>query len=277
MQPRRAAKNLVMLALALGLAAFGRCGAPEPTWKLAWSDEFDGPALQSPDPAKWTFDVGTGPNRDGWGNSQWEYDTARPENASLDGNGNLAITAINESYVDKDYTSARLLTKGLFQQAYGRFEARIQLPRGRGLWPAFWLLGADVDTNTWPACGEIDIMEYRGQEPTQVTGTVHGPGYSGKDGITSTRALSGGATFDGAFHVFAVEWTPDWITWELDGVTWNQVVPAAVPAGGAWVFDHPFFILLNLAVGGNYVGAPDPSVFPQTMLVDYVRVYERVP
>jgi beta-glucanase (GH16 family) len=275
MPSRRAAKNLVMLALALGLSAFGRCGTSEPTWKLTWSDEFEGPALQSPDAGKWTFDVGTGVG--GWGNLQWEYDTARPQNASLDGNGNLAITAIKEEFGGKHYTSARLLTKGLFQQAYGRFEARIKLPTGQGVWPAFWLLGADVDTNAWPACGEIDIMEYRGQEPKRVTGSLHGPGYSGDKAITASHDLAGPAGFNDDFHVFAVEWTPDWVAWELDGAVWQVVVPKGIPAGGSWVFDHPFFAILNVAVGGYYVGDPNPAVFPQTMLVDYVRVYERVP
>jgi beta-glucanase (GH16 family) len=274
MPVRHAVKSVLVLLLGLGLSAFGRCGA-EPKWTLTWSDEFDGPAGQSPDPAKWGFDVGTGVG--GWGNLQQEYDTARPENASLDGNGNLAITARRESYLESQYTSARLLTKGLFAQAHGRFEARIQLPRGQGVWPAFWLLGADVETTTWPACGEIDIMEYRGQEPQRVTGSLHGPGYSGNHAITASQDLAGSATFDQAFHVFAVEWTPDWVAWELDGAVWQVVVPKGLPAGGQWVFDHPFFAILNVAVGGYYVGDPDPGAFPQTMLVDYLRVYERAP
>jgi beta-glucanase (GH16 family) len=217
--------------------------------------------------------VGTGIG--GWGNNQWEYDTARPENASMDGLGNLVITSIRENYQGKPYTSARLKTQGLFDQAYGRFEARMKLPVGQGLWPAFWMLGNDIDVNGWPACGEIDVMEYRGQEPQRVTGSLHGPGYSGGSAITGSRDLSGGAGFNDDFHVFALEWTPDWVAWELDGVTWQVVVPKGIPKGGTWVFDHPFFILLNVAVGGNYVGAPDPSVFPQTTLVDYVRVYEQ--
>jgi beta-glucanase (GH16 family) len=272
MQAGRTARALVVLLLGLGLTGFGRCGT-EPKWTLIWSDEFDGPAGDSPDPARWSFDVGTGIG--GWGNNQWEYDTARPENASTDGLGNLVITSIHETYQGKPYTSARLKTKGLFEQAYGRFEARMKLPVGQGLWPAFWLLGNDIDADGWPACGEIDIMEYRGQEPQRVTGSLHGPGYSGGSAITGSHDLSGGATFDQDFHVFAVEWTPDWVAWELDGVVWQVVVPKGLPKGGEWVFDHPFFILLNVAVGGNYVGTPDPAAFPQQTLVDYVRVYER--
>jgi beta-glucanase (GH16 family) len=258
--------------LVMGLSAFGRC-SDEPTWKLTWSDEFDGAAGQSPDPTKWAFDVGVGPAGDGWGNQQLEYDTARPENAALDGAGNLVITARRESYGGKQYTSARMHTRGLFAQARGRFEARIKLPAGQGLWPAFWLLGSDLDVCGWPACGELDIMEYRGQDPQRVTGSLHGPGYSGGDAVGGTTALADGAGFDDDFHVFAVEWTEAWIAWDLDGEIWQVVVPEALPAGGTWVFDHPFFVLLNLAVGGNYVGPPDPSVFPQAMIVDYVRVY----
>jgi beta-glucanase (GH16 family) len=274
MQATRAAKAGLAVVLGLGLMGFGRCG-DEPRWKLTWSDEFDGPAGQSPDATRWAFDVGTGVG--GWGNLQLEYDTARPENASLDGQGHLVITSRKEAYQGSQYTSARMKTKGILAQKYGRFEARMKLPRGQGLWPAFWLLGADVDTNTWPACGEIDIMEYRGQEPRRVTGTVHGPGYFGKNAVTGNRDLPGPAGFDADFHVFAVEWSPDWIAWELDGAIWQVVVPAGLPAGGTWVFDHPFFVLLNVAVGGYYVGVPDDSVFPQTTVVDYVRVYEREP
>lgn len=269
---RRASRLGLWVLLVIGTAGFGRCG-DEPRWRLTWADEFDGAAGQSPDPARWAFDVGTGAN--GWGNKQLEYDTARPENASLDGASNLVITARRESYSGSAYTSARLHTKGLFAQRHGRFEARIKLPRGQGLWPAFWMLGANIDGVGWPACGEIDVMEYRGQEPGVVTGTVHGPGYSGTNPITASFTLPGGAGFDETFHVFAVEWTPDWIAWELDGKVWQVVVPGARPAGTAWPFDQPFSILLNMAVGGNYVGPPDPSVFPQTMLVDWVRVYEK--
>lgn len=263
-----------MALLGASVAGFGRCG-PDDTWRLAWADEFDGAAGQSPDEARWTFDVGTGAN--GWGNAQLEYDTARPENAALDGQGHLVITSRKEAYQGSQYTSARLLTKGRFSQRYGRFEARVQLPRGQGLWPAFWLLGADVDAVGWPACGEIDVMEYRGQDPTRVTGSLHGPGYSGGGAITGSQALAGGAGFDADFHVFGLEWSPDWIAWTLDGAVWQVVTPSSLPAGARWAFDHPFFILLNVAVGGNYVGAADPSVLPAQTLVDWVRVYEEDP
>ncbi len=238
---------------------------------LVWQDEFDGPVDQSPDPTKWGYDVGNGDG--GWGNQQLEFDTARPENVSLDGNGNLRLIAREEDYAGFDYTSARIKTQGKFSRAYGKFEARIQLPLGQGLWPAFWLLGDDISTVGWPQCGEIDIMEYRGQAPNVANGAIHGPGYSGGASLygSYTRA---GAGFNEDFHVFAVEWTSSSISWSVDGTTYMTKSVGDLPGGADWVFDHPFFIILNVAVGGNYVGDPDAStVFPQTMLIDYVRVY----
>lgn len=235
---------------------------------LLWEDNFDGPAGQLPAASRWRFDIGTD-----WGNDQLECDTDRPENVSLDGNGNLAITARAEQYEGCAYTSGRIKTQGLFNRTYGRFEARLELPVGRGLWPAFWLLGEDIETNGWPACGEIDIMEYRGQEPNIVHGSLHGPGYSGGAARTGRYTLPGNG-FDAAFHVFAIEWTADEITWLVDDQVYQRRTPADLPSGARWVFNHPFFIILNVAVGGGYVGDPDAStVFPQTMLVDWVRVY----
>ncbi len=236
---------------------------------LVWAEEFDGPAGTSPDPTHWAFDVGTD-----WGNAQLEYDTARPENVSLDGQGHLAITARREDYLGQLYTSGRISTRGLFSRTRGRFEARMKLPTGRGLWPAFWLLGTDVGTTGWPGCGEIDVMEYRGQQPTIVHGSLHGPGYSGGNALTASFTLTSGR-FDDAFHTFAIEWETDRITYLVDDRPYQVLTPSSLPTGTSWVFDHPFFILLNLAVGGNYVGPPDGStVFPQTLLVDYVRVYQ---
>jgi beta-glucanase (GH16 family) len=241
---------------------------------MTWEDEFDGPAGQSPDPAKWTFDIGDGcPDLCGWGNAQLEFDTDRPENVSLDGEGNLAITARKEAYRGREYTSARIKTQGLFERARGRFEARIRLPVGQGIWPAFWLLGADIGRVGWPECGEIDIMEYRGQEPRIVHGSLHGPGYSGGSALTSAFALSEGG-FDEDFHVFAVDWDEGGITWYVDGVPYQTIERGDLPGGARWVFDGPFFIILNVAVGGRYVGSPNEStLFPQRMLVDWVRVY----
>jgi beta-glucanase (GH16 family) len=239
-------------------------------WQLTWSDEFDGPAGQSPDAAKWTFDIGTGSN--GWGNQELQYYTNRPENASLDGQGNLVITARRETFSGSPFTSARLKTQGLFEQAYGRFEARLKTPYGPGLWPAFWLLGANITTVDWPQCGEIDIMELRGQEPNLINGSVHGPGYSGGAAITQGFG-STERRFDDEFHLFAVEWGKDYIDFFVDNTLYQRLTPDELP--GEWVYDHPFFIIMNVAVGGNYVGFPTSlTPFPQRMTVDYVRVYQ---
>jgi len=263
---------MVLLAAipAINACSVEESGPAEPV--LVWADEFEGPAGQLPDTGRWQFDLGTD-----WGNLQLEYDTDRAQNASLDGEGHLAITAREEEYEGQPYTSARIKTKDLFERAYGRFEARIKLPVGQGLWPAFWLLGNDIDEVYWPACGEIDIMEYRGQEPRVLHGTIHGPGYAGDASIGAQHTLAQGG-FHLGFHVFAVEWSGNEIVWEVDGYVYHRARPSDLPAGAPWVFDHPFFIILNLAVGGRWVGPPDESTeFPQVMLVDYVRVYASIP
>jgi beta-glucanase (GH16 family) len=258
---------------ALGFVAATAACAKNPArleWALTWQDEFDGPAGQLPDPSRWVFDVGTD-----WGNAQLEYDTARPENVSLDGAGHLAITARRESYLGCEYTSGRINTRGKFQQAGGRFEARMRMPRGRGLWPAFWLLGANIGAVNWPACGEIDILEYRGQEPRVVHGSLHGTGYSGGNAVTRSYTVPG-APLDSSFHVYAVEWTSKEISWFVDDHVFFTVARNGLPAGRSWAFDHTFFVVLDLAVGGHFVGPPDAgTVFPQQLLVDYVRVYRR--
>lgn len=264
---------MVLLGLAPTLFACEKEGTTidEHNWQLVWEDNFDGPAAQLPDPAKWTFETGTGPDGNGWGNAELQYYTDRPENASLDGQGHLVITAKSESYAGSAFTSARIKTQGKFDQAYGRFEARIKTPFGPGIWPAFWLLGSNIETVSWPQCGEIDIMELRGQEPNIIHGSLHGPGYSGGATITKSYGFEK-KRFDLDFHVFAVEWTKDYINYIVDNVVYQQIRPEDVP--GEWVFDHPFFILLNVAVGGNYVGFPSSATpFPQTMQVDWVKVY----
>ncbi len=264
------ALTLGVAALAL-LATTAACARhpTAPTWDLAWQDEFDGPAGQSPDASHWSYDVGTD-----WGNGQLEYDTARPENVSLDGEGHLAITARRESWLGQSYTSGRIHTRGHFEQAGGRFETRLRVPAGQGLWPAFWLLGSDFASVGWPACGEIDVMEYRGQEPDVVHGSLHGPGYSG--GAAITRRYQAPVPLDGDFHVYAVEWTSKKITWSLDGTGYFTVSPGDLPKGAPWVFNHDFFVILDLAVGGGFVGPPDEgTAFPQSLLVDWVRVYRR--
>jgi beta-glucanase (GH16 family) len=243
-------------------------------YQLVWEDDFAGLAGTAPDATKWTYDIGIGPRNDGWGNNELEYYTDRPENAALDGAGNLAITARSESLGGRSFTSARLNTKGLFAQTFGRFEARIKMPWGPGIWPAFWMLGANIDEVAWPKCGEIDIMEYRGQEPNLVHGSLHGPGYSGGAAITKSFGFTNDR-FDVDFHVFAVEWGEDYIDYYVDDTLYQRIRPEDV--SGEWVYDQPFFIILNVAIGGNYVGFPTPQTpFPQTMLVDYVKVYKEV-
>lgn len=234
---------------------------------LVLSEEFD--VDGAPDSNLWSYEIGTGQN--GWGNNELQYYTDRTENVTVE-NGMLLITARQEAFEGSNYTSARIITKNKFDQTYGRFEARMRLPWGQGIWPAFWMLGADIDSNPWPGAGEIDIMEYRGQDPTIVLGSVHGPGYSAGNAITKLYELENDR-FDTGFHVFGIEWGPDYINYYVDDVLYNQITPADVP--GEWVFDKPFYILINLAVGGSFVGSPNSStVFPQTMLVDYVRVYK---
>ena len=250
---------------------------PSPAgWTLTWSDEFNGADGSPVDSSKWVLETGGG----GWGNDELESYTARPENSFVQG-GNLVIKVLAEKYTGKDgiprnYTSARLKTQGKFSQAYGRFEARIKIPRGQGIWPAFWMLGDDIEKTPWPACGEIDIMENIGKEPGTVHGTIHGPGYSGDKGIGSPYALAPDQRFADEFHVYAVEWEPAAIRFYVDDHLYATRKPEELPKGAKWAYDHPFFLLLNVAVGGGWPGNPDPTTtFPQSMLVDYVRVYQR--
>ncbi len=179
---------------------------------------------------------------------------------------------------EREYTSARMQTKGRFSQQYGRLEARIKIPFGQGIWPAFWMLGDDIAKVGWPTCGEIDIMENIGREPGVVHGTIHGPGYSAAKGIGSPFALPQGKKFSDDFHLYAVEWAPQAIRFYVDDSLYATRTPADLPSGAKWVYDHPFFLLLNLAVGGYWPGYPDATTqFPQTMQVDYVRVYQWKP
>jgi beta-glucanase (GH16 family) len=264
-------------AFVMGLSVAAQTAPPPPpSWKLVWSDEFNGPNGARVDSSKWVAETGGG----GWGNDELEYYTSRPQNASQE-NGNLVIKVLQEKYtgadgVTRNYTSARLKTLGKFSQTYGRFEARIKIPHGQGIWPAFWMLGNDIEKPGWPACGEIDIMENIGKEPALVHGTIHGPGYSGGKGIGAAYELPGDQRFADDFHLFSVEWEPNAIRFYVDDHLYATRIPTDLPQGTRWVYDHPFFLLLNVAVGGGWPGNPDPTtVFPQTMLVDYVRVYNR--
>ncbi|MFC4565566.1 family 16 glycosylhydrolase [Nocardiopsis mangrovi] len=244
---------------------------------LVWSDEFNGPAGSGPDPSKWQIEV----NGSGGGNNELQYYTNRRDNIALDGSGSLVITARQGNpanyqchYGTCQYTSGRLNTSGKFTQAYGRFEARIKIPTGQGVWPAFWMLGDDIGQVGWPNSGEIDIMENVGHEPHRVHGSLHGPGYSGGNPLTGYYQHPQGWGFTDTYHTFAVEWRPDSVTWFVDGVAYQTFTRASV-GGNRWVFDHPFFMILNVAVGGNWPGPPNSTTrFPQEMRVDYVRVYD---
>ena len=250
------------------------------SWSLVWEDAFEGEAVASTDVGRWEPQIGDGLNMvmTGWGNNELEYYTAEPENLALDGEGHLVITA-RELDVDTDlvcwygpceFSSARLKTQDRLEFTYGRVEASMKLPEGVGLWPAFWMLGNDSDTVGWPTSGELDIMEFIGSEPGVIYGTAHGPGYVGADGLGGSVDL--GVDLSGGFHEYALEWEPDEIRWYVDDRLFATVHREDVP--GEWVFDHPFYLLLNLAVGGNWPGSPDAdTVFPQSLVVDYVRVY----
>ena len=265
-----------ILALAAGVFAVGCAEAEEQTepvstgWELTWSDEFEGSAGSAP-ADHWVADVGG----DGWGNEQLEYNTDRVDNAFLDGSGNLVIRAQVEDYEGNAYTSARLTTNGTLAFGNSRIEARIKVPEGVGIWPAFWLLGDDFDEVGWPTCGEIDILETKGEDPQTVITTVHGPGYSGGEGVgTSTVLPDTSASED--FHVYAVDIDDEHLVWWIDDQRVHTVRIGDIPGGTAWAFDNEWFIILNVAVGGSFLNPPDDTTpFPADLVVDYVRVYER--
>lgn len=249
---------------------------PSPAgWTAVWIEDFNGPAGAAPDPSKWTYDLGGM----GWGNSELQNYTDRPSNVSLDGAGHLVITARQENYEfcwygDCTHTSARILTQDKFTQTYGRIEARLRTPAGQGLWPAFWMLGENLPTDGWPASGEIDIMEVLGHETKKTYGTLHGPDYSGGEGVGTPYTLPAGQSFSTDFHTVAIEWAPNQIRWYVDGVLFSTKTPADL-GGDRWGFDHPFFIIVNLAVGGNWPGSPDEATeFPAEYVIDYVRTYQ---
>lgn len=266
-------KNKIVFIAYLGLTSlFFSCANDEKQQvitkkKLVMSEEFN--VNGAPNPDMWTYNIGTGAN--GWGNNELQYYTDRPQNIKIE-DGMLKITAIKEQYLGAGYTSARIISKGKFEQKYGRIEARIKLPLGQGIWPAFWMLGSNSDTEIWPECGEIDIMEYLGNNPLRVFGTVHGPGYAGGESISKDFFLSN-SRFDTEFHVFGIEWDKNKINFYVDDFLYHTVTPKDVP--GNWVFNQSFYMILNVAVGGNLPGIPNSQTsFPQTMLVDYIRVYE---
>ncbi len=280
-------RTLVFAAFALVFVTASGCGggaiAQPPVltstsgYTLTWSDEFSSANGSAADAANWTYDIGGG----GWGNQELQSYTSRPQNVQIQ-SGNLVITAAQENFtgtdgVARNYTSARLKTENLFTQAYGRFEARIKIPKGQGIWPAFWILGNDINQNGWPKCGEIDIMENIGREPGIIHGSLHGPSSTAPTSdLTATFALPAGQDYSVDFHIYAIEWDPGTVRFYVDSNNYATFTQAQWPAGGQWVFDHPFFVIFNVAVGGVWPGSPDATTqFPQQMLVDYVRVYRK--
>lgn len=254
---------------------------PVTEWRLVWTDDFDGPAGARPDSARWRADLGDGCAQGicGWGNGEKEYYSDASDNLRLTGTGQLAIIArvatpgLTCSGAPCRYTSAKITTRGLMNASPGRVEARIKLPAGQGLWPAFWMLGHDHPNTSWPACGELDIMENRGSQPDVVSSAVHGPGYAGAASFNGMRALTTAA--DG-FHVYAVEWNTTDVRFFVDSSLAFSVSRVQVQAKGPWVFDQSFYVILNLAVGGHFDGDPQSdAIFPATMMVDYVRVYTK--
>ncbi len=249
---------------------------PPPVWVQVWSDEFEGPAGARVDSTRWRYDTGDGcPAVCGWGNNEREFYTADTANIKQNGLGQLEITArvatdtIPCYYGRCQYKSAKITTNGKMPVVPGRVEARIKLPVGQGLWPAFWLLGTNIGAVGWPTCGEMDIMENKGSQPTTTSSAVHGPGYSG-----NTPFAQSYAPITSDYHIYAVEWDTQSIRYFVDGTQHYNVAKTSVLQHGNWVFDQPFFVILNLAVGGNFDHNPaSDAIFPATMLIDYVRVY----
>ena len=245
------------------------------TFPPYWQDEFNQPPGTGPDPNKWVLDLGTS----GWGNRELQTYTASRENsyivADSDATNGRALVLRTVKTAAGGYTSARLKTHGKFATGHCRVEARIKLPHGKGIWPAFWMLGDNFDEVSWPACGEIDIVELIGHKPDTLYSALHGPGYSGQHGLTKSTVLPTGAIFSDAYHVFTVDWRPGRIDWFLDSRIYHTATPTDLPLGTKWIFDNKsFFILLNLAVGGIWPGYPDNTTrFPQEYRIDYVRVY----
>ncbi len=272
-------RTILFAALAVTAAAQTTTG-----WKLVWSDEFNGPANSAPSSANWNYDLGGG----GWGNGEQEVYTNSTNNVFEDGQGHLVIRAIRDA--NGNFTSGRIRTGRTSSSdtanltwQYGRIEARVKLPYGAGVWPAFWMLGSNIATVSWPQCGEIDILENFGSkidDNATVHGTLHGPpagsSFAGL-GVSTAYSLPNPRTIANDFHLYAVEWSQGSVTLFVDGISYRTLTPASLPSGAQWVFDHPFFLLLNLAIGGptTFLGTPAPGTpFPQDMLIDYVRVYQ---
>jgi beta-glucanase (GH16 family) len=254
-------------------------------WVQVWSDEFDGAAGSRVDATKWSYEMEDGCQVGicGWGNSEKEYYTDSTANITLTGQGQLRIVAIaappglNCYYGPCRYTSAKITTRGKMLVSPGRVEARIKLPGGQGLWPAFWMLGQGSPVTPWPDCGEIDIMENKGSQFSVTSSALHGPGYSGTTPFAHSNSLTTGVLADD-YHIFAVEWDSTYVRWFVDDNPHYTVTRDAVERYGRSVLGQSFFVILNLAVGGHFDGDPQSdAIFPATMLVDYVRVYSAKP
>jgi beta-glucanase (GH16 family) len=251
----------------------GRTDETLPFTQLVWSDEFDVPG--KPDTGRWDYDLGDGcPNVCGWGNNELEYYTENEKNARIE-NGHLIIEAHKESAGDKLYTSARLVTRARGDWLYGRLEIRAKLPRGKGTWPAIWMLSTDWKYGGWPASGEIDIMEHVGYDPGVVHGTIHTEAYNHQKGTHKGEHIEVADAQD-EFHDYAIEWRENSINFFVDNQQYHRVERSATDGYEEWPFDQRFHLILNLAVGGNWGGAEgvDESIWPQRLVVDYVRVYQ---
>ncbi|HMQ64265.1 MAG TPA: family 16 glycosylhydrolase [Flavilitoribacter sp.] len=243
-----------------------------PGYRLTWHDEFDGERI---DPDNWTFDLGNGcPNNCNWGNNELQYYTDRTRNVFLN-HGKLVIEAVREDYEGKAYTSTRMKTMGRQSFQYGRLDIRAKLPEGQGIWPAIWMLGDQIEDKGWPAGGEIDIMEMVGHEPGTVHGTIHyGPDPGRHNYKGAPYSLDGAGKFSDEFHVFTLKWEENSLEWFVDDRLFYSASPVTTQSD--YPFNEPFFLLLNLAVGGNWPGNPDATtVFPQRFVLDYVRYFRR--
>lgn len=286
--------RLLWAASVSALGALAACSSDAPSvesppppaadWVQVWSDEFDGAAGAPVDATKWGYEISDGCQAGicGWGNEEKEWYTSAPENIALNGQGQLMIVARRDPvgltcyYGPCRYTSAKITTRGKMFASPGRVEARIKLPTGQGLWPAFWMLGHNFPATSWPACGEIDIMENKGSQPTTTSSALHGPGYSGATPFAHANVLTGGSTVASDYHTYAVEWNASQVIFSVDGFGHYGVTSDAIARYGASVLDQPFYLILNLAVGGHFDGDPgSDAIFPATMLVDYVRVYAK--
>lgn len=246
---------------------------PRGNWVEVFRDDFDGDAGSAPDPSFWNTLV-----QEVNQNQEAEYYTDRRANSFLDGSGHLVIRALRETLGSRSFTSARLDTKGHVEPKYGRIAARIRMPRGKGVWPAFWLLGSTFSSTGWPACGEMDVVELRGSQPDRALGSIHGPEYFGGTALSRLFELQG-SSFADDFHVFSIEWTAEGIRWLVDERVYHVRTPAGLSQlGKTWVFDQPFFVILNLAVGGQFDGEPTrDTTFPCDMVIDYVVVSKLEP